>query len=72
MKVAITSKNYHEWEAACSQFGVTYEPTETFEMSGYTGPYRLSFFQVEDDCHFATWIRLVKPRWIDPVVRCVE
>jgi hypothetical protein len=72
MKVAITSKIAHEWLAVCSQFGVDPEPVETFEMSGLTGPYRLSFFTIDDDSHLATWIRLVKPRWIDPVVRCVE
>lgn len=65
MKLAITNRNYHEWEAACDQFGVKYNPHETMEVNGITGPFRMSFFHVPDDDHFATWIRLVKPRWID-------
>jgi len=65
MKVAITNKNNHEWSAVCSQFGENYQPVETLEMNGITGPFRMSFFEIPSDGHFATWIRLVRPKWID-------
>lgn len=65
MKVAITNRNDHEWSAVCSQFGVEYEPVREVVNVGMDGEEGtcVRYYLVNDE-HMATWIRLIKPRWI--------
>ena len=66
MKVKITSRNEHEWSAVCSQFGVNYEPIREVTELGVDGDqsYTIRHYYVDDE-HMATWIKLIKPLWID-------
>ena len=66
MRVKITNKHNHEWLAVCSQFGVELEPTREVVNLGIDGDLGSSIhYYLVDDDHMATWIKLIKPQWID-------
>jgi hypothetical protein len=65
MIVSISNRQSHEWSAVCSQFGVDLEPVHTIEQYGVDGEESstINRYFVSDE-HMATWIKIIKPRWI--------